>query len=152
MLVFLFGFLSGGLFSMIWIFIQSSFVKKIDPSSKATLLFGLSIASYVFFFVAMIAAGAFGAAPEGNGSAAVLFAGIAIMGVLAGAVLLQVGFFSIRASLQKYYRDVDPIGFTQSGEPIGIRLSGAMTFFFNLYYIQYHLTRIAKWKETGVLP
>jgi hypothetical protein len=26
-----------------------------------------------------------------------------------------------------------------------------MTFFFNILYLQYHMSRIAKWKQTGVL-
>ena len=37
-------------------------------------------------------------------------------------------------------------------EPIGLRLSGALTFFLGVFYLQHHMTRIAKWKETGVLP
>ena len=36
-------------------------------------------------------------------------------------------------------------------EPINLRLSGVMTFFFNILYFQYHFTRIAEWKRTGML-
>jgi hypothetical protein len=36
-------------------------------------------------------------------------------------------------------------------EPIALRLSGVMTFFFGILYLQYHMTRIADWKRTGVL-
>ena len=36
-------------------------------------------------------------------------------------------------------------------EDIGLSLSGAMIFFFNVIYIQYHINRIARWKKTGVL-
>jgi hypothetical protein len=32
---------------------------------------------------------------------------------------------------------------------VGLRLSAAMTFFFNILYFQYHLSRIAQWKKTG---
>jgi hypothetical protein len=152
LLVALFGVISGGLFTVIWIFVQASYAKKIDSSNKASLLYGLSITCYVLCIVAVVAAGAAGSSGDGDASMAALLSGVAIVVILVGIVLFHVGTFSIRASLQKYYRNVDPIGFTQGGEPIGIRLSGAMTFFFNVYYIQYHLTRIARWKETGVLP
>jgi hypothetical protein len=33
-------------------------------------------------------------------------------------------------------------------EPIGLRLSAAMTFFFNVLYFQHHM---ARWKSTGAL-
>jgi hypothetical protein len=38
-----------------------------------------------------------------------------------------------------------------SAEPINLRLSGVMTFFFNVIYFQYHFTRINNWRRTGVL-
>ena len=50
--------------------------------------------------------------------------------------------FGMRSSLVRYYNSV---------EPIGLRLSGVMTFFFSILYLQYHLSRIAAWKTTGVL-
>ena len=51
-------------------------------------------------------------------------------------------FFDMRRSMVEYYNTV---------EPIQLRLSSAMTFFFNLYYLQYHMSRIATWKQTGYL-
>jgi len=48
----------------------------------------------------------------------------------------------MRRSLLNYYNTV---------EPIGLQLSPVMTFFFALFYFQYHFTRIANWKRTGVL-
>jgi hypothetical protein len=50
--------------------------------------------------------------------------------------------FQMRDSMVNYYN---------RAEPIGLRMSGAMTFFFGTFYIQHHLSRIAKWKLTGVL-
>ena len=40
----------------------------------------------------------------------------------------------MKASIERYYNTV---------EPINLRLSGIMTFFFNMIYFQYHITRIA---------
>jgi hypothetical protein len=53
------------------------------------------------------------------------------------------GIFMLRQSLLSYYSKV---------EPIGLELSGVMTFLFGPLYFQYHLSRIAKWKKTGAQP
>jgi hypothetical protein len=50
--------------------------------------------------------------------------------------------FQMKDSLENYYNTV---------EPINLRLSGVMTFFFAVYYFQYHFSRIAAWKKTGYL-
>ena len=34
-------------------------------------------------------------------------------------------------------------------EPIGLSLSGVMTFFFGIYYFQYHFTRINELKRAA---
>ena len=50
----------------------------------------------------------------------------------------------MRRTLVRYYNEV---------EPIELKLSGAMTFFFAVLYFQYHFTRIAKWKAgEGMTP
>jgi hypothetical protein len=58
------------------------------------------------------------------------------------AVIYLIGAFQMRSDLEDYYNTV---------EPINLRLSGVMTFFFSVYYFQYHLSRIAAWKKTGYL-
>jgi hypothetical protein len=50
--------------------------------------------------------------------------------------------FQMRSSIENYYNTV---------EPINLRLSGVMTFFFAVYYFQHHFSRIANWKRTGYL-
>jgi hypothetical protein len=64
------------------------------------------------------------------------------VGSFLGPICMIVGFFSMRGAIQRYYNSV---------EPIGLRLSGVMTFFFNILYFQYHFRRIARWKITGQL-
>jgi hypothetical protein len=61
---------------------------------------------------------------------------------MAGFVLLCCAEVAMARDLEAYYN---------STENIGLRLSGAMVFFFNVFYFQYHFSRIAKWKKTGVL-
>ena len=62
--------------------------------------------------------------------------------ILAGVIIYLFGIFSIKAAMEEYYN---------STENVGLRMSGAMTFFFSTIYIQYHVNRIARWKKTGVL-
>ena len=50
--------------------------------------------------------------------------------------------FQMKSDLEDYYN---------STEPINLQLSGVMIFFFDVYYFQHHLSRIAQWKKTGVL-
>ncbi|MGH9612941.1 MAG: hypothetical protein ACRD4P_07675 [Bryobacteraceae bacterium] len=61
---------------------------------------------------------------------------------LASTALCVAAALNIRSSLLRYYNSV---------EPIGLQISAPMTLFFQVLYLQYHFTRIARWKETGVL-
>ncbi len=119
-----------GIFPIVWIFMQANFVKKIDPNSKGMMLLILTIVL------------AFAAVPFFIGAAEVQE--LALVGVLLylGAIVCSIAaWFNMRASLVRYYNSV---------EPYGLRLSGPMTFFFNMYYFQYHFMKIAEWKKTGI--
>jgi hypothetical protein len=50
-------------------------------------------------------------------------------------VLLLIGRFSLKGSLEQYYNMVEPIGLT---------LSGVMTFFFGDIYFQYKFNEIKR--------
>ncbi len=118
------------IFSIVWIFIQANFVKKIDPNSKGMMLLILTVVL------------AFAAVPFFIGAAEMME--LIFVGILfyLGAVVCSIAaWFNMRASLLHYYNSV---------EPYGLRLSGVMTFFFNMYYFQYHFMRIAEWKKTGI--
>ncbi len=132
-LVLVIGMVTCGIFTLVWLFIQAAFVKKIRPASNATMMY---IAAIVLGLVG------YGMAV---GSA---LADVRILGALGGliylgaAVVFIMTHFKMRSLLLEYYNTV---------EPINLRLSGVMTFFFSIYYFQYHFTRIAEWKRTGVL-
>lgn len=138
-----------GLFTMIWVFIQSSFVKKIDPASQATLLyaialvvtFGSTVIGFGYLVVSAPQLLQVGDNPPDMTVALVVYA-IMLLFMLGGSIIFTIGTFKIRDSMVRHYNTV---------EPINLRMSGAMTFFFNTFYIQYHMSRIAKWKETGFL-
>jgi succinate dehydrogenase/fumarate reductase cytochrome b subunit len=129
-----------GIFGLIWFFIQAGYVKKIDPASRARkfLIFGLlaMLAVTVAIFVSA------GAAAMGSTESGAAVGFLAVILVIASMVFWFSAIFGMRRSLIDYFNTV---------EPIGLRLSGAMTFFFNILYFQYHLSRIAEWKRTGTL-
>ena len=130
-LVLLFTVLTFGVFFVAWIFIQAAWVRKIHPESKAmTLLF-------VYLVLVLLGQVIAGASEKDSNEAAA-----ASLLVLAGSVVSIVAIFSMRRSMLDYYNGV---------EPIGLRLSGVLTFFLGVFYLQHHMTRIARWKDSGVL-
>jgi exosortase/archaeosortase len=127
-LVYLFAALTFGIFGIIWIFKQMNFVKTIDPSNKSKTMILAGIGLYVGYIVLVIA---------GTASGEASLAAVGGLAALAAAVCMIMGVFGMRKSLVNYYNSV---------EPIQLRLSGVMTFFFHFLYFQYHFRRIADWK------
>jgi GYF domain 2 len=119
----------------VWAMILANWARKLVNNNTAMVL--------VAMYPAGVIAGAItiGIAKAGGGSS-----GLGALGavfILVGVVIYLVGIFKIRAAMEEYYN---------SRENINLTLSGAMTFFFGLVYLQYHVNRIAKWKKTGILP
>jgi hypothetical protein len=135
-LVMLFSFITFGLFGLVWAFLQAAFVKKIDPASKALTLLILNLVGAVVLVVLSFTA--VGASADTMGE---IYLGILALD-LALFLIGYVMVFGMRKSIVTYYNTV---------EPIGLQLSGVMTFFFTLIYFQYHFSRIANWKKTGRL-
>lgn len=127
-----------GFFQLVWLFVEAGFVKQIDRESKAIPLLIGGIAAQVVGFVAFFASAAQSRTEEPSPAALVPF----FLFLIIGAVLHLIGVFQMRSSLENYYNTV---------EPINLRLSGVMTFFFAVYYFQYHFSRIATWKKTGYI-
>jgi hypothetical protein len=122
------------IFPFIWSFVQASFAHKIDRDNSA--IFGFVVA--FLFAIAGFGTALFNAMGRVQ-DVDKLF--IDLMR-LASAVAYLFGAFSVRRSMETYYTTV---------EPIRLRLSGVMTLFFGVLYLQYHMSRIARWKKTGVL-
>jgi hypothetical protein len=130
---------TSGVFGIVWMFVQSSFVRRIHAASKATTYY---IWSLVCLLVSCFVVGVGTAIAQDNAQTGGLVILLALAGMIAGCVLLLIGVFDVKRSLETYYNSM---------EPIGLKLNGVMTFFFNVIYSQYHLGRIADWKRTGVL-
>jgi hypothetical protein len=140
-LVLLIGSFTCGIFYNVWILIQASYIRKIRLGNKGMPLIIGGLAAQLSCFIALFAAGA-AAAASGRESSAYAGVGLFYLLLLGGIVLYKIGEFQMRSGLLEYYNAI---------EPINLRLSSVMTFFFAIFYFQHHLSRIAMWKKTGFL-
>jgi hypothetical protein len=131
----LLGVLTCGIFGWVWAFVQAAWVKKVDPQSKGLLYYGIAVGLLVLMFAAGFAEGMAGRPGAANG-------GIFLICRLAGAIMWVVAAFNMRSSIEEHFN---------SGEPIGLSLNGVMTFFFSVYYFQYHFTRINEMKQRQMM-
>lgn len=122
------------IFPFIWAIVQARFANKIDKSSNSTwqlaLWILLSIAGLTMNVMITL----------GNSQGINPYWPLAT--TIGALVCYFAGIFGIRRSMLDYYN---------TAEPIQLQLSGVMTFFFGILYLQYHMSRIAHWKKTGVL-
>jgi hypothetical protein len=134
-LVLLFSILSCGLFSAVWNLVQAAWMKKVAPQSTALY--------YYIAGICVLAAICFGSFEVAYAHSSNSFGGA--MNLVYG-ILILIGRFSLRSSLEQYYNSV---------EPMGLSLGGVMTFFFGDIYFQYHLNDIMRRKyaaRLGPLP
>lgn len=124
-LIVLLGFFTFGIFPWVWMFVQSSWVRRIDSSSRATELF---VASVLLGTVASLIAN-------------LLFRSVILSGLLAiTAVVVQVvGYFSMARSMRE----------DAARRGIDLKIGGVTLFFFQMLYLQGQMTWLARWKETG---
>lgn len=137
-LVLLIGFFCS-IFQIVWLFIEAGFVKKIDSESKGVAFLAGSLVTEIVAVIVFVTS--VGMSPDRQEPSPAVFVPFFFIAV-AGAVLHLIGIFQMRSSIENYYNTV---------EPINLRLSGVMTFFFAVYYFQHHFSRIANWKRTGYL-
>jgi len=127
----LLGVLTCGIFGWVWAFVQAAWVKKVQPESKGLLYYGISIGLLMLVIVVAFSEGAAGRAGAFNSPIFVILR-------LGGAIMWLVAAFNMRTSIEEHFN---------SAEPIGLSLNGVMTFFFSIYYFQYHFTRINEMKQ-----
>ena len=136
-LIIIFSCVTFGIFAWIWALKEAGFARKLDPRSSARTLMLLAVIGFIISSLLEI-----GVVAPGDSDVKSMFAIAFFLCYMASAILFIVAAFQIRRAMVIYYTTV---------EPIGLRMSGAMTFFFNVLYIQYHNDRIATWKRTGFL-
>jgi hypothetical protein len=121
------------LFNWVWVLILANWARRLSGTNKAMVL----VAMYPAGFLAGLITFGFAAASHEDG---LLFLGGLL--ILAGLIAYVVGIFKIREAMEEYYN---------TKENIALTLSGVMTFFFSTIYLQYHINRIHRWKQTGIL-
>jgi hypothetical protein len=123
----LFGILTCGMFSIVWALILASWMKRVAPQSRAIYWY---IAEAVMLLPITFTGFSAGFHHTGNPSGSVLN--------LITFVIVIIARFSFRGSIEEHYN---------TAEPIGVTLSGVMTFFFGCIYFQYHFNEIVRRKN-----
>lgn len=125
-----------GLFSWAWIIVEAAWLRKVQPASKG-LIYAILAACLTFggaFASGFVSTTQHRRAP------------LAVLVYLAGFVFWFVTAFSMKSSIEEHFN---------TAEPIGLRLSGVMTFFFQALffnvYFQYHFTEINRAKKAQQL-
>jgi len=138
-IVLLIALVTCGLFTWVWIFIEAAWVKKVRPQCNAMMLFIIGLcASIGGPFVGTIIAAA-----AGNQSSLAAIGGVVYFaGSVGGWVLFIMGSFSMKSAIEDFYNHE---------ENVGLNLSGVMTFFFAVFYFQYHFTRITQMKQQAAM-
>jgi hypothetical protein len=133
-LLLLFGILTCGIFNVIYELIQVLWLKSVRPTTKVVIYYVvwvvLQFITTGHSFRRMFLLGMMGM----HGTLTrypVDFFGPSFS--IAAFVMVMVYRFSMRSELEEHFNTVDPIG---------LRLSGIMTFFFGSLYFQYHFNRI----------
>jgi Tfp pilus assembly major pilin PilA len=126
--------LTFGIFGWVWYFIQSSWVKKIDKRSNATVYFICGLALMLLVMpLSIYNALANNGQPSLGTSMVVLLLEVVML------VFMYCGFFSMAASIR------------EEMPKRGLRpdIGGVTLFFFTALYLQGQLSWIARWKDTG---
>jgi len=129
-----------GLFALYWIFKQVTFVSQIDPQCTAKKKYINAIVLYVGGLVVSFAFGVIGGMMNSG-----IISSLSMLGTLltlGGAVFLILGHFELRKSIHNYYNTVEPMGINLMDTQ-----GAVLTFFFNIYFFQYHFANIAARKK-----
>jgi hypothetical protein len=130
----LLGFLTCILFVVVWNLVIASWAKRVQPASNALMYYIIATVLMVLNF-----GGSYGnviaAMHHQSHHQSILGGFIAI----ATWIIRLIARFTLRDTLEQHYN---------GPEPLGLRLSAVMTFFFGGIYFQYKLNRINEIKET----
>ncbi len=130
----LLGFLTCGLFVVVWNLIIASWANRIQPASKALMYYIIATVLIVLNF-----GGSWGviiSMTHGNPHPHQSVLGNLLS--LASWVIRLIARFTLRDTLEQHFN---------GPEPLGLRLSAVMTFFFGGIYFQYKLNEINQIKQ-----
>jgi hypothetical protein len=130
----LLGFFTFGLFVMVWNFVIATWAKRVQPASKALMYYVIGTVLVLVNF-----GGSYGVLiaighhqhPHHN-----VFS--SLIGIASWVVRL-IARFILREDIEQHFN---------GPEPLGVRLSGVLTFFFGGIYFQYKLNQVNDLKQT----
>jgi len=128
------------IFGWVWAFVQAVWVRKVQPNSKGILFYGVALVihalfiMYSFYYGMALGINGVGSAGLSAPSFYILRRGVQIVILIA----IVLGNFNMRDSIEEHFN---------TAEPIGLGLSGVLTFFFGIIYFQYHFTKINEMKR-----
>lgn len=137
-----------GMFSVIWMFMQTWWMRQLDRNNKAIWYLVVSTGCWYCPFLGagfvepLLTFSKWSGSGELGDMAAIAASGVMLFGMLASIVFYFVSLFQMREGLLRYFNEV---------ENIGLQLNPVFTALGGIFYLQYHLTRIADWKTTGEL-
>lgn len=138
-LVLLFAFFTCSLFMFVWNLVVASWLKRVQPNSKAIFYYA---AGAILLFVQIIVGTHTRIQPFQTGIHwwMVYYSAHPVKNLLSLVtwVVRLIARYTMRADLEQHFNTV---------EPVGLSLSGVMTFFFGGLYFQYHLNRINELKR-----
>jgi hypothetical protein len=126
-LVLLFAVISCGFFTIVWEIVQAAWMKKIEPTTKSIYYYSIGALMLLAVFALSFEAGI----THTQNSVSGLFN-------IAYFVLVVAGRFSFKSAMEEHFNGPDPMG---------ISLSGVMTFFFGGIYFQYYINDIVRRKQ-----
>ena len=130
----LLGFFTCGLFVVAWNLVIATWGKRIQPASNALMYYiigtVLILANFGGSYGLLIAIGHH-EHPHHHVFGSII--------TIASWVVRLIARFTLREDIERHYN---------GPEPLGIRLSGVMTFFFGGIYFQYKLNEINQLKQT----
>jgi hypothetical protein len=128
-------FLTCSLFNKVYVLVQAAWLQRIQPNSKALMLYIIAtviavINIFASFSLVVVVMSHHGAMPPRHPLTSLL--GLLYICMVIGAR------FAMRSALEEHYN---------VQEPIGLRLDPVMTFFFGGIYFQYKLNEINQMKQ-----
>ncbi|WP_158944658.1 DUF4339 domain-containing protein [Granulicella sp. S190] len=130
----LLGFLTCSLFVMVWNLVIASWANRVQPASKALMFYIIATVLIVLNFGGSWGA-IFAMSHHQHHHQSILSSLIGI----ASWVVRLIARFTLRDTLERHFN---------SAEPLGLRLSPVMTFFFGGIYFQYKLNEMNQMKQT----
>ena len=132
-LVLLFDFLTCGIFQLVWNFILSAWMKRVQPTSQAIIYYAAGYGLQLIntgFTIPIVLGAMHHVTPSHH-------YGLNAISVVAWVIRI-VARFNMKSSLEEHFNTV---------EPIGLRLNGVLVFFFGGLYLQSQMNRINEMKQ-----